>query len=403
MRLRVILGLALVSPTCAQVLLNGAPARLLPNDAAILDGQENRSDLPCKARPIKPELGFDLGLHGGYEVSVPLAELAGAGNRLVAIFRVMPEGHPERAVYMSQKWTVPAIPPDAKGSAALEGSFVLGEGRYQVDWLMRDKDERYCSARWQVLAEPRVKERPIDLRMAPGTVAPEPAENFYNEPAIPRDSQQSFKVAVLWHVTLQRPGMPLPHGKEADAVLSILRSIAREPRISQYRITAFNLDQGEVLFRSENEPQIDFKRLGETIKPDRLATVNVRSLGQKDSDVQFLRALLAEETAKDRPDALIFVGQKAAAYFGIRGAFKQSAAPGYPVFYLNYETDPAANPWRDLIGSLVRLWNGFEYRINKPRDLFVAWNDVMSRIAAKDTEALYTGRSAAITPLLPKK
>ena len=405
MRLHAIFGLALLPLVGgAQTLLNDGtePVRLLPGDAAILDSHDSRTDLPCKARPIKPELGFDLGMHSGYEVTVPLADLAGSGNRLVALFRVTPEGHADRAVYMSQKWSVPTIPRDAKGSAALEGAFLLGEGRYQVDWLMRDMDDRYCSARWQITAEPRVKEKPIELRMAPGTIAPKPVEPFYNEAPLPKDDGRALKVLVLLHVA-SGFGMFKSHAGDTDAVLSILRGIAREPRINQYSIVAFNLERSEILFRSDNHSEIDFKGLGETVKPNHLATVDVRTLGQKDADIQFLHELLAAETARSRPDALIFVGQKSAAFFGVRGVFKQADAPAYPVFYLNYDAEPTTNPWRDLIGSVVRLWNGVEYRINKPRDLFAAWNDVMFRISTQDPAAGATARSDPFTPLLPKK
>ena len=52
----------------------------------------------------------------------------------------------------------------------------------------------------------------------------------------------------------------------------------------------------------------------------------------------------------------------------------------YPVFYMNYNLNPQANPWRDAIGNAVKKLKGFEYTITRPRDLGNAWTEIMSRI-----------------------
>src|SRR5579862_5078881 len=117
-------------------------------DSAILESQEPRKDLPCTATPVKPVLGFDLKFHAGYDVSVPLKELAGSDNLLTMVFRVTPDQKPDEATYFSQRWNVPAIDADAGGSAVLSGIFDVGEGKYHVDWMMRDRSERICSNDW---------------------------------------------------------------------------------------------------------------------------------------------------------------------------------------------------------------------------------------------------------------
>src|SRR5205814_10219244 len=59
--------------------------RLFTQDAAILEAQETRKDIPCTVTPVKPMLGFDLKFHAGYDVSVPLKELAGSDNQLTMV------------------------------------------------------------------------------------------------------------------------------------------------------------------------------------------------------------------------------------------------------------------------------------------------------------------------------
>jgi hypothetical protein len=79
---------------------------------------------------------------------------------------------------------------------------------------------------------------------------------------------------------------------------------------------------------------------------------------------------------------VIFVGSRADPdSSALHRSFKDVGEPYCPVFYLNYTPDAVSNPWRDLIGSLVRLSKGSEYVISKPPDLFVAWTEIMSRLS----------------------
>ena len=99
----------MVASTClsAQVLMPpsgpGGGVSLFTSDAAILEAREIRKDVPCSVSPVKPILGFDLKFHAGYDVSVPLKDLAGSDNHLTMVFRVAPDQKPDDAVYFSQR------------------------------------------------------------------------------------------------------------------------------------------------------------------------------------------------------------------------------------------------------------------------------------------------------------
>ena len=47
---------------------------------------------------------------------------------------------------------------------------------------------------------------------------------------------------------------------------------------------------------------------------------------------------------------------------------------------MNYNLNPQSNPWRDAIGNAVKYFKGMEFTISRPRDLFYAWTEIMSRI-----------------------
>ena len=408
MRLQASFVLVLIISTSAfgQSLMEGSrpggPTRLLPSDATILDTGQIRTELPCEARPISPDLGFDLGFHTGYEVSVPLRALAGDGNTLTAIFRVVPEGGQGEPTYFRQKWTVPSLEEDAKGNASLRGAFVVGEGDYRVDWLLRDRTEKFCTAFWRFSAGRRGKDRPVALWVAPGSVLPAAPDPFIAEPPIKRDTADPLSVLVLLHVSPEAHGAAAIPAAETSALLSILRSIAREPRIASYSMNAFNIERNEIIFRQENADQIDFPALGEATQQLNLGIVDVQRLRQKDGgDTAFVAGIVAEEISRTRPDALIFVGPRGrGGDAAVRDSFKKIGPPDFPVFSLNYSAGPSTPFWGDTISAMVKLWKGTEYTIERPRDLSFAWAEVMSRIARKRIEN--GSQAASGTSPLPK-
>jgi hypothetical protein len=183
---------------------------------------------------------------------------------------------------------------------------------------------------------------------------------------------------------------------------SIVRNIAREPRIGAYSIVAFNLKRNEILYRGRSAPQLDLQALGEAMKRLRPGTIDLRSLRDGDSGMRFLGDLVVEELTKNHPDAVIFVGPRSTEDRATsRSQLMELEAPRCPVFYLTYDTIPVPVsrpnvdvipipiPRRDPIGSTIKLWKGFGYTIGKPRDLFKAWTEVMSQISnSRTTTAL---------------
>ncbi|MGC8795304.1 MAG: acetyltransferase, partial [Bryobacteraceae bacterium] len=344
--------------------------------------QEPRKDLSCVVIPVKPSLGFDLRFHSGYEVSIPLKELAGSENLLTMIFRVTPEERPDEPVYFVQRVRVPAIEPDAKGDAYLQGGFDVGEGRYHVDWLMRDRTERVCSFYWDVEARLSPRDRDLAVALPPGSVQPADPEPFREEPPVARSQDQPpLNVKVLVNFAPQNARAATLQPLDITALVAILRGIAREPRISKFSVIAFNLQEQKILYRQDGADRIDFPALGEALRSLNLGTIDLKRLAQKHGETQFLTELIQREIAtEDHPDALIFAGPKVMLEESVPvEALREVGDIEYPVFYMNYNLNPQANPWRDAIGRAVRFFRGYEYTITRPRDLWVALNDVVAR------------------------
>jgi hypothetical protein len=366
----------------------GQLVRIFNEDSAVLEAQEPRKDLPCGVNPLKPQLGFDMKFHAGYEVSIPLRELSGAEDLLTTIFRVTPENKKDDPLYFSQRTNVPAIEPDAHGNAYLQGYFDVGEGKYHVDFLIRDRSERVCSSYWDTEASLPGKEKQLSLVIPAGTIAAADLEPFKEEPPVDRavvDTEHGdgpLNVKVLVNFAPQNSRSATLQPLDMNALVAILRSIAREPRIGRFSIVAFNMQEQRVLYRQEASEQIDFPALGEALNSLKLGTVDLKRLSQKHGDTEFLTGLISQEmSAKDRPDALIFAGPKVMLDQSVpQDTLREIGQVEYPIFYMNYNFNPQSNPWRDAIGNTVKFFRGFEYTISRPPDLWHAWTEIMSRI-----------------------
>ena len=362
----------------------GGAVRLFTTDAAVLEAQEARKDLPCTVTPSKPLLGFDLKFHAGYEVSVPLKELAGSENTLTMIFRVTPDDRPEQSVYFSQRVGVPAIEEDEKGPAYLQGEFNVGEGKYHVDWLMRDRSERVCSFHWDAEASLPPKDKPIALDIVADDIRPADLEPFKQEPPVQREQREkTLNVKVMMNFAPQDSASATLQPLDTNALVSILRSIAREPKIGKFSLVAYNMQEQRVIYRQENAATIDFPAIGKALTSLNLGTVDLKRLSQKHGDTEFLSDLITKEVkdAREDPDAVIFAGPKVMLDNALPPeTLKQLSDVKFPVFYMNYNLNPQANPWKDAIGNCVKYLKGVEFTISRPRDLFFAWTDIMGRI-----------------------
>lgn len=386
-------GLFLLCP-CAfpQSLMHNADAmdqiNLLPGDAAVLDMEEVRKDLPCVVTPVKPVMGFDMKFHSGYDISIPLKELAGNGETLTVVFSVIPDSDKDHPRYFLQKFKVPPIDDDAGGKTLLEGGFDVGEGGYHVRWLMRDRQERVCSDKWDISASLNGRDQDIKMTISANDVEAADDQFFRPEPPVARRSDgDPLKVKILINYAPQQSSAAAMAPVDASALVSILRTIAREPRIMKFSIVAFNLNDQRVVYRADDLDEINFPELGKQLASVKLGMVEYKHLADPHSPTEFLTHLVQDELAGKPADAVIFAGPKAFIDQPVTmDDLKEIGNINYPVFYMNYMLVPQgdwsdAPAWRDAIGNVVKRLHGFEYTISRPHDLWAAWVDIMNRIS----------------------
>jgi hypothetical protein len=383
-------------PVLGQIPMASSSPRLVGSDMAVLESGENRKDLPCTVTQAKPALGFDLRFHAGYDVTLPMKELAGGENMLSILFRVAPADHKDDYVYFTQRIRVPMVPDDAKGEAFLQGFFDVGEGSYHVDLLMRDRAERVCSFSWDSEAALPAKEKQIQMELATGTIAGAEGDQFKSEGEIQRVGDP-VNVKILMNFAPQNPNARAMRPLDTTALVSILRQIDRHPNIGRLSLIAFSMQEQRIIYRQDGANRIDFPALGKAVNDVRLGTVSLDQLSKKNSEAAFLVDLIKAELASEsKPDAAVFAGPKVMLETNPTKESLQEPANGvdFPVFYMNYNLNPQQIPWTDAIGRAVKLFKGTEYTISRPRDLWNSVTEMISRVVKSKQAKGLTASSA---------
>ena len=325
--------------------------------------------------------------HAGFDIDVPLKDLAGPGDLLTIVFRVTRDPDSGKTdsggtVYFSQHFLVPEIEDDARGEATLEGEFDVGEGDYHISWMMRDRQERICSNNWDASAMLAQKDQAMKLAIATGSIEPSDDQFFRAEPPIARDDTANpVKVKVLVNFAPQQSAAASFQPIDMSALVSILRNISREPRICKFSLVAFNMNEQRVLYRADDADQIDFPALGKALTSLKPGMIEYSKLADPHSGANFLAQLITQELSSNNADAVIFAGPKINLDDGAPlDNLKPISNMNAPVFYMNYNLAPAQNPWRDSLGGVVKKLRGYEYTISRPRDLWTSWSDIMGHI-----------------------
>ncbi len=386
MVVRLVVVLAVGVPSCVgygQTLLSelkpGSFLKLGSAEMAALDRQELRNDLPCYVSPVKPELEWDFNFHAGFHGSIPMRYLVGDGNDLTILFRVVPEDRTGDPLYMFQRIHVPPIEKAGKGEKTFVGMFTLGEGKYHVDWMMRDERGRVCGAFWDV--ETRLNFKDTQLREWVPKALVQPIEPLFTEepPAILASK------SGLPHVTIMVNFDPPDHSsvqlkdRDVENLVSILRRIGRDPRI-QSSIFASSLTAHQNFYQ-EDTGTIDLPALGQALRSLKFGLVDAKRLALGVGPGEFAGDLIRERLKIEKTDALIVLGHKAAEGAKVsKLSLDLLENPGTQVFYFGYSSERLPARTQDPISSIIKKLRGLEYRLDQPRDLFNAWSEVVSRI-----------------------
>lgn len=228
----------------------------LPAAVTAFEGNELHAPLPCTIEQIKPALNFGFRFQTGYVLRTSLDPYKGGKHHWYIVFRVTPEGGGQ-PVYFLDSIDIPRIS-ETGFLGDSSGSFLVGEGRYDVKWSLLDDLGRVCRAEWTVDAHSSLGERSAKVTMPPGTVG-----DYSWRPALavaPAPGMPARRITILMNAALPvrrqfgrlaRVAVGSPAISQWETLVSVLSSLLEQIAGSSVRLVIFNLDQQREIFRQD--------------------------------------------------------------------------------------------------------------------------------------------------------
>ena len=159
-------GLLVVPAMLAQSLVE--PARIPATLPAAFTANPVEQPLRCEVTPVQPALDFRFRFQAGYSVNVPMEQYLGPKHGWTILTRVTPpDGKPP--AYLIARVHLPDVPP-TKVRIDTFGGFLVGPGRYHVEWALYDDQDRVCRKDWNIEAKLKHGERNVKVYIPPATV-----------------------------------------------------------------------------------------------------------------------------------------------------------------------------------------------------------------------------------------
>lgn len=376
----------------AQELFEAGPGSQLlfhASDSAILSADGDRSDLDCRVEPLSPRLGFDLKYTAGFVVRVPATAVSPSGERLRVLFRVQSlGGGKSEPVYFRQTFDLRPNVSEAGGSAVFPGRYVVGPGRYEVDWLMRNLEGRVCSAHWRTRAPTPGYTGRLAAAATADLIAPYREDTFDEEPPVLRRSGPGGGLHVLLLVNLA----PLERDRfklsayEIESLMGMLRSLHREPSIGLFSLTAFHPYDRKVVYSTSGQSRLDFVAIGDALESMSVGVVEADALTHEEGDQTFLAEVLNDALSPDSgpKDAVVVLGAKVDREARLdEGKMIHPEAPA-PLFQFAFNRSPRSYPWPGAIESALRPYGLTLETVTRPRDFSRALESLLTAIDRPD-------------------
>jgi hypothetical protein len=353
----------------------------LPSVMKYFDPQKNETALHCDVDPISPQLNFSLRFQAGYIVRVPANQFLGSGHRFRIIVKVLPEGNP--AVYLASFARLPSIPRTNR-KLELAGIYLVGEGRYSVDWVLVDDAGRICRKEWRMQARIDSSQRGLQPAMGAETVA----EASFRRWSPQRDEADAplRRITILLHAAPLVPNSTRLRPEDRILLLGSLTSLLESLPAQSVRVVVFNLDQQKELFRQDKLIPEAFPQMAQAMNEVQLQLVDYRVLEKARGHLDFVAALLNQEIQAQEPsDAVIFLGPPTRYFDNIPStALDESSSRMPQFFYFQYKPY-----WRraaelpDSIALAVKKLKGRVLLIHTPADFAHAIRQVRTQLVEK--------------------
>ena len=277
----------------------------IPKVAQFFEARPDDRPLRCEVVPIPPRLNFSFRFQTGYVFRVPMNQYFGPGHRWHILARVTPESGGPPA-YLGSELRLPNVPKTNR-TAEWGGFYWVGEGRYNVEWVLYDDSQRLCRKHWTSDAKLSPSERGMTLGIGSGTVAQISFRRW--SPQDKADVPILRRITILLHAAPLFPRTTRFRAQDRLILLGSLASLLESLPARSVRLVIFNLDQQRELYHDDAFTPEAFDRAAQSMNNLQLQLVDYSILKNQRGHVDLLADLVQKElSATEPPDAVIFLG-----------------------------------------------------------------------------------------------
>ncbi len=368
MRYAWMLALAACTTAGAQSIVNPSRVRSIITQ---LEGEPvSEPAFRCEVSASKPWLNFSLRYQAGYTVTVPLSQYAGAGHGWATFVRVTPRGGARIPVYLMSQIALPPVP-KTKADARVGGGYLLGEGVYDVRWMMLDDSGRVCRKSWRVDVRPRHADRNVKVAMPPDTVW-EIGLRGSRTLARGADDAAPLRLTIFLHAAPLFARRTRMRRYDTVMLMSTVSSLLERVPARSVRLVLFNLDQQKELYRKEDFLLHDMAQVYQAMSKIDLGLVDFQVLQNRRGHVEMLTGLVNREMQEQPPsDVVVFLGPTTRYFDSVPQAnLEKTAGERGPQFFY-FQIAPFVNQTAmpaDTIRSAVSRLGGKTILIHTPGD-----------------------------------
>ncbi len=350
----------------------------VPDAFKSLQASAGEKKLQCEIFPFKPRVDFGFRFQTGYGIALPLHQFRGPGHALGILTKVTPEGG-GKPVHLVSGVRLPEVP-ETKVKVELGGSFLTGEGRYKVEVFMIDDATRVCRKTWTITAKRSRAERNMSIRLPDGAVRSLSARHAAT---VERSGDRPYRVTVLVHAAPVFPFATRLRFFDRELLVGTLGPLLEQLPAQSVRLVLFNLSQQKRLLDRDPFRPEELDQVSQALNGLELGTVHITTLQNTGGHLMMLADLINHELeAKERPDAVIFLGPVTRYWDKLPPSVLAERSSGDPLFfYLQYHIFmQRGNELPDLIQNTVKSLRGKTLTVHNPGEFANALKQIESRM-----------------------
>jgi hypothetical protein len=309
----------------------------------------------------------------GYDIRVPMQQYFGPGHGWAILTRVTPQkGNP---TWLAARVRLPDVPLTTVITDTF-GGFLVGPGKYKVDWALYDDAGRVCRKQWRIEAKLGFGERHVEPGIPSNTVSDFSGSGLPARPPLPPGAPP-FRLTILLHAAPLSPRRMHIRASDRVLLLSTLSALVERAPATSVRLVVFNLDKQKVIYNDDDFRSPAMGRVSRALNELELETVDVQTLENPRGHLDLLESLIGVETGSSRrADAVVFLGP--AARYGDLPLALERPAEGIRFFYFQcrpFSGLPRQAP-PDIISRAVAFLKGRVFQIYTPGQFADAIRDL---------------------------